>query len=74
MITIIYQKFNLNNSEKVIRDFYLTCCVRKKFKFIKKFFRFYSYVFLDKKKNEINFSRDILEKNHYFTIKMILSS
>ena len=64
------KKFNLNNSEKSdTRFLFNLLCKKKNLNLLRNFSGFYSYVFLDKKKNEINFSRDILGKKPLFYYK-----
>lgn len=64
------QKFNLNNTENSdTRFLFNLLCKKKNLDLIKNFSGFYSYAFLDKQKNKISFSRDILGKKPLFYYK-----
>lgn len=64
------KKFNLNNKENSDTKFLFNLlCKKNNLNLIKDFSGFYSYAYLDKKKNKINFSRDTLGKKPLFYYK-----
>lgn len=64
------KKFNLNNKENSDTKFLFNLlCKKNNLNLIRNFSGFYSYAYLDKQKNKINFSRDILGKKPLFYYK-----